>query len=287
MLGKLFKHDMRQLSKVMLPFMVFVFGTTILGTAALKFARETSYRFNDSIIQTLFSISLYFIFGFSVFALFAYAVLSVFLSVSRYYKNLFTDEGYLTFTLPVNSSSLILSKLFSTLIWTLISVVVVIACIILYITFGGAPIGNVINTEFYKTLGEIVWSGLKWFFSELHASYTFMAAEIVVLEFVAMVYGILSLFLSITIGSIIAKKHKILASIGIYYLINTSVSTGTTIVITLLSFGTFGLHHVYADQAADTFVHIFFTCMILIYAAIMVAEFLITNHLLKKKLNLQ
>lgn len=287
MLGKLFKHDMRQIAKIMLPFMVFVFGTTILGTAALKFAREISYGFTDGVIKNLFSVSLYFIFGFSVFALSAYAVLSVFLSVSRYYKNLFTDEGYLTFTLPVNSSTLIFSKLWSTLLWTLISVVVVIACIVIYITFGGAPIGNVINVDFYQTLGEVLWTGLKWFFSELNVSYTFMVVEIVVLGLVATVYGILSLFLAITIGSIIAKKHKILASIGFYYAINTAVSTVTTVVMTSLAFGTIGIGHLSVDHAADTFIHIFLISMFLIYAAIMVTEFLITNHLLKKKLNLQ
>lgn len=281
MLDKLFKHDMRQISKMMLPFMIFVFGTTILGTAALKLAREASYNFDDNVIRNLFSVSLYFIFGFSVFALFAYSVLAVFVSVSRYYKNLFTDEGYLTFTLPVNSSTLIFSKLWSTLIWTFVSVVVVIACVFLYITFGGAPIGKIINTDFYEILGAL-FSDLKSVFSELRVSYAFMGIEIIMLEFVAMVYGVLSLFLAITIGSIIAKKHKILASIGIYYAINSAVSTVTTIVMTILVFGTFG-----ADPAVDTAVHIFLISVLLIYSAIMVTEFFITNHLLKNKLNLQ
>lgn len=281
MLGKLFKHDMRQLSKILLPFMVFVFGTTILGSAALKVAREIGHRFDDGIVKDLFSVSFYFIFAFSVVALCAYAVLSVFLSVSRYYKNLFTDEGYLTFTLPVKSSTLVFSKLWSTLLWTLLSAVVVIACIFLYVTFGGAPIGKVIHAEFYRALGEVVWPGLKWFFSELNASYAFMALEGIALEFVAMVYVILSLFLAITIGSIVAKKHKILASIGFYYAINTAVSTATTIVMMILAFGMIGM------QAADTVIHVFLISMFFIYAAIMVTEFLLIHHLLTKKLNLQ
>lgn len=287
MLGKLFKHDMRQISKVVLPFMVFVFGTTILGTAALKFAREAGHNLDEGVVRNLFTISLYLIFGFSVFALFAYSVLSVFLSVSRYYKNLFTDEGYLTFTLPVKSSTLIFSKLWSTLIWMLISMAVVVVCVLIYVTFGGAPIGTVINAGFYEALGEIVWPGLKKFFAELDVSNTLMAIEIIALEFVAIVYSVLSLFLAITIGSILAKKHKILASIGIYYLINTVTSTATTVFLTILMFGAAGIHNLYTDQSANAFVHLFLTSMLLIYTIIMVAEFLITNHLLKKKLNLQ
>lgn len=281
MLGKLFKHDMRQISKVMFPFMILIFGTTILGTVALKFAREISYSFGDNVIKNTLNSSLYIIFGFSVFALVAYAVLAIFLSVSRYYKNLFTDEGYLTFTLPVNSSTLIFSKLWATLIWAHISVVVVIVCVLIYVTFGGAPIGKVINVEFYEGLGEVIWLVLKSFFSELNVSYAFMTVETVALGFIATIYGILSLFLAITIGSIVAKKHKILASIGFYYLINTAISTVTMIFTTMLSFGTAGMHY------SNAFVHIYLIGTVFIYAIIMATEFLITNYLLKNKLNLQ
>ena len=287
MLSKLFKHDMRQISKIMLPFMILVFGTTILGTAALKLAREISTTLNDSIIRSMFNTSLHAIFGCSVFALFAYAVLAIFLSVSRYYKNLFTDEGYLTFTLPVNSRTLIFSKLWSTLLWGLISAAVVISCVLIYVTFGGAPIGKAVNTEFFEALRNDVWPVLKQFFAELNVSYIFIVAETIALELVAVIYGILTLFLAITIGSILVKKHKILASIGFYYLINTAVSTISTVVMGVLMIGSAGIYQFNTEQTATTLIHVFLLSMLLIYAAIMVGEFLLTNYFLKKKLNLQ
>lgn len=287
MLGKLFKHDMRQIAKIMFPFMLLVFGTTILGTAALKCAREASHNFHAGLISGLFNVSLYLLFAFSVFALLAYAVLAVFLPVSRYYKHLFTDEGYLTFTLPVKTSTLIFSKLWAALIWTVVSIVVVLVCILLYVTFGGAPIGKVVNTGFYEALKTVVWPGLKLFFTEIDASSKWMVVEFIASELVAIVYGILLMFLAITIGSIIAKKHKILASIGIYYLINTAISTATTIMIMVLSFGTVSMFEPYADQSADPFVHVMLIGMLFLHTGIMIAEFLVTNHLLKKKLNLQ
>ena len=97
------------------------------------------------------------------------------------------------------------------------------------------------------------------------------------------------MFLAITIGSIVAKKHKILASIGIYYLINTVISTATTIIMMLLSFGTISMFDSYSayDVYTDTFSHVIILSVFFLYAAIMVAEFLIINHLLKRKLNLQ
>lgn len=279
MLGKLFKHDMRQISKIMLPFMILVFGTTILGTAALKFAGEIYYYFEDNIIRNLLGSSLYLIFGFSVAALFAYMVLDIILAVSRYYKNFFSDEGYLTFTLPVKSSTLIFSKLWATFSWSIISAVVAIACILIYLTFGAAPVGKAINVVFWQWLKDVLVSLIR-FFSDFNVSEAFIVVEAVALGLVSAIQGILALFLPITIGSIIAQKHKILASIGFYFLIHIAVSIVTTIVTTFIL--AVNLH-----DSADLFIHIYFISRIFVYATVMVTEFLITNYLIKKKLNLQ
>lgn len=287
MLGKLFKHDMRQISKVMFPFMILIFGTTILGTVALKFAREISYSFGDNLIRNALNSSLYIIFGFSAFALFAYAVLAVFLSVSRYYKNFFSDEGYLTFTLPVKSSALIFSKLLATLIWIFISAVVVTVCILIYVTFGGAPIGKAINVDFWITMKDGMWFILKDIFSGINVSEAFLLIELFALGFIATVYGVLSLFLAVTIGSIVAKKHKILASIGFYYLINTAISTVTMVFTTVISFVTARIYDIYSSYSSDALVHTYLIGILLMYAVIIVVEFLITNYLLSNKLNLQ
>lgn len=287
MLGKLFKYDMRQISKIMLPFMILVFGTTILGSAALKIGREVSASFTSNIITNTFCVSLFCLFGISVLALFAYAVMAVFLSVSRYYKHLFTDEGYLTFTLPVKSSTLIFSKLWATLLWFLLSVAVVIACIFVYVTFGGAPLGKFMNTEFYDGLWYVVWSGLKLLFSGLPVSYLFNVIETFALGLASLVYSILTMFLAITIGSLIAKKHKILASIGIYYAINTALSTATTVLMTVFMFGFSDMYDIFAETTINAFSHVLPISMFCLYAGALVAEFLFINHLLKKKLNLQ
>ena len=278
---------MSQISNIMLPFMLLVLGTTTLGTAALKFAREISYSFSDNPLKNMLDTSLYTIFGFSLFALFAYSVLSLFLSISRYYKNFFTDEGYLTFTLPVKSHTLIFSKLWSTILWLFISVVVVIACVFIYITFGGAPLGKLFNLAFYEELGELIRVVLKTFFTELTVSSAFFVIEGIVLVFVEVLYAILSLFLAITLGSIIAKKHKILASIGMYYLINMVTSTATTVLMTGFLLGPIGVNYDFSTSSLTSYIHILLISTALIYAVIMVIEFLLINNFIKKKLNLQ
>lgn len=46
-------------------------------------------------------------------------VLTLIMVVKRFDSNLLGDEGYLMFTLPVKSSSIIFSKLLTSLIWVL------------------------------------------------------------------------------------------------------------------------------------------------------------------------
>ena len=55
--------------------------------------------------------------GFFVLAVIATAVMAVILMVSRFYRNLLKDEGYLMLTLPVSVHGLVWSKLIVSLVW--------------------------------------------------------------------------------------------------------------------------------------------------------------------------
>ena len=48
-------------------------------------------------------------------------LVSGFLLLYRFYTSTFTDEGYLTFTLPVKRSTILLSKTVNAVIWTILS----------------------------------------------------------------------------------------------------------------------------------------------------------------------
>ena len=215
MLGKLFKYDMKQISRIMLPLVLLTFGTTLFGTAALKTVNEVVVPMESGVAQNVLLSSLYMVFGISVFVLCAFAVMAILFTVARFYKNLFTDEGYLTFTLPVNTSTIIMSKFWATVLWMAIASVAIVVCIFIYVSFGNAPHGEFFNTAFYKDLGEM----LKIVMSKLELSDAMFLSEAVVCVILQVVHSVFMLFLAVTIGSIVAKKHKILASVRIllYY----------------------------------------------------------------------
>lgn len=290
MLGKLFKHDMRAGAKLLLPASLFVLGTTVLGTVALRFLNHGITAFYEGTVASdMFTAAMAMIFAMSIFALCIYAAASFIMVLVHYYRNFFTDEGYLTFTLPVSTSSLITSKLLAAVLWMFIAAIVVIACILIYITFGGASEGELIYTEFYSGFGEAI----KLLTENITVDIVFFIIEAVILVIVSVFFMILQAFLAITIGSVVAKKHKILASVGFYYLINMIISTVASIFMSVFFLGSASLMEtatydvITGSSALDSIIHIYMIISIVFSLAIAIAEYLVNRHLLKNRLNLQ
>lgn len=105
--------------------------------------------------------------------------------------------------------------------------------------------------------------------------------EAVVCVILQVVHSVFMLFLAVTIGSIVAKKHKILASVGFYYIINSIVSTIMT-AFTMICVTN-------SVEVEDPYIalQVVFVSGIVFFAILSIAEFLIINAFLKKKLNLQ
>lgn len=105
MLGKLIKYDLKALAKILAP----LWG--VLLVMGLIFG--ISIRSNlEGIGNTMTVFSLVVI----VAVIVAIFVMNVIVVIQRFWKGLLQEEGYLMFTLPVTTRSLILSKVISALI---------------------------------------------------------------------------------------------------------------------------------------------------------------------------
>ena len=285
MLKKLLKYDMKSMGRLLFPLSVAVVLTSIIGTISFRIMGSiTMDETADNALWILKS-TLMIVFVSTIFALIAYAIFSEIMIMYRYYTHLFTDEGYLTFTLPVKTSSILNAKILNAFIWSVFTVIIVVACIFIYTLFGPAQSGEFVSSGTCHAISQ--------FFQDIGA--TFGAGEIVkyILEFafmliVSLLYGTISIFLALTIGSIIAKKHKILASIGIYYAINMAMGIFMGIVN-----GAFGLMGVYTNQNSsmlafinDYYLDFTFLLNGIAFLLFAIAGYYITRHLLKNKLNL-
>lgn len=113
MLGKLMKHEFRATARIMLPVMGAMVALALLANLSI---RGLAGNLSDvPMLRILFVLIIIF---FSV-AVVATAVMALVIMVSRFYRNLLKDEGYLMFTLPVSVHELIWSKLIVSLVWFL------------------------------------------------------------------------------------------------------------------------------------------------------------------------
>lgn len=161
----------------------------------------------------------------------AFSFITVIFVYTRFYKNFFTDEGYLTFTLPVKRGQLLNSKIITSVVASSLTGFVIFFDILIALAVG---IPDVIFDKrlWTEVLDEFILevingAGLGYFLIYI--------LEIFLALLLLRVFTTLFVFCCITVGSIIAKKAKIITSIGIYYAANSVF----TFVVQM--FGLFGI----------------------------------------------
>lgn len=133
MLGKLMKYDLKSMFKTMLPLWIALVVASILFSIRLVFFSGGE---GSAFVSSQGNVSLV-IMGMVLFGVFAAVfVLNIIVVIQRFWNGLLKDEGYLMFTLPVSSRSLIISKALSAVIITAISTLVTVICIALFLGFG-------------------------------------------------------------------------------------------------------------------------------------------------------
>ncbi|MBQ9085690.1 MAG: hypothetical protein IJY47_00725 [Clostridia bacterium] len=226
MFGKLLKYDMKAIGRFWWILAVSVLGLSVAGSFALRLLLS---NFNNEVF-VLFNILAVLFLVICIFGMIAsVSVIQIFVYI-RFYKHFFSDEGYLTFTLPVSRMKLLTSKTVNALIWSLLQGALLTVCVLIFcIISPPAEGGFLINPVVFETIGALfaqVWESI--------------GAWVIVyfLEGMVLVVGLQLFTISlthfcITVGAVIAKKHKVLTAIGIYYLASMVLSFVSQIFFSL------------------------------------------------------
>ena len=232
MFAKLLKHEWRATRSiiVLLCVIILISGLTVGGVMHYMLKTETQQAENVSVAESGFAIVVenedaamsdltmvlcMVLLSCGIVAIAVCCAASLFFMIYRFYKRCFTDEGYLTFTLPVTNHQILLSSIINCIIGTLIVILTAaLAAAIIFAMFLLAI--NSIQTILWADVW-IAWSEVC---TQLWDSFVKNIDLFAILGFSGL-FGALSeiilLMLSVTIGSLIAKKHKILAAVGAYY----------------------------------------------------------------------
>ena len=148
-----------------------------------------------------------------VFAVAASCGASVFYALYRFYRSRFTEEGYLTYTLPVSNHSLMLSNILMSILE--IALVLLAAAVAVGLAFGIFALALP-----WKEVGaetwDAIWRNLEDLCSEL-GNHSGEIASVLGFLILVCLSQLIVLMLSVTIGAIVAKKHPILMAVAAYY----------------------------------------------------------------------
>ena len=220
----------------------------------------------------------------SVLSVVAFSILTFILLAMRYYKNFFTDEGYLTFTLPVKLHTVINSKLIMVFVMLVLTGIV---------TSLSSTIMQAIGDEYFVENMKDFFAGLGSFFQLAEEAGMLGWAIVYVIEallimFFSSLFSVLFLGCCITFGSVVAKKAKVLASIGIYYGANWIFSVVTMIfmVFGMMAFGAWVDGANLSDQQIAQLVGLLLFGIIALLGMLSSLLYTLQYRLLDRKLNL-
>lgn len=137
---------------------------------------------------------------------------SVFYALWRFYKSRFTEEGYLTFTLPVNGHQLMLSSILASILEILAVILATAAATLL--GMGVCALGlpwKEVPADFWPKAWEQL--GEAWSEFARHGDIAVQAALMMLLGALS---RLIVLMLAVTIGGMAAKKHPVLMALLAY-----------------------------------------------------------------------
>lgn len=220
MLGKLIKHELRTTWKipVLLVGVLLVISLVAGGSLSLLlWSMEAGREWIGLPLSLIALLLLYYA------ALIATNFGVTIYQAVHFYKSMFTDEGYLTHTLPATSHQLLLSKGLVICIWNLVCVAGVFLSMLLLggsFAIGFAEEFSDIKNGLMEVLRAGMAGRLGGFFGSLGA-----------MSFVSVFYNAAIIMGSITIGQML-RKHRVLGAIGAYFGIS-SVVGGISMVLSM------------------------------------------------------
>lgn len=253
MLKKLLKYEFRAIFPALSIGVAILFGLTVLMIILLN------VQLNENLaIFTVLSALLY------IYALVAIIFVGAGIAISRYNKNFFKEEGYLTFSIPASMEEHTLAKHISGILSTLIGIVASLISLLVLFAFGLDDLLSI-----FQGMEITIGNPVSFVFEVIEGVIIF--AETLVAIFC--VAGALTCW-----GQKFKRKRSIVFRVLIAYIIFMVLES---LLLTTLNFAFIDFFYTTAG------IHISNCLQILFNAGVIVFSFWYETRYLKKKLNLK
>ena len=273
MLKKMLKHDMRAMWRTAMPLLLVSGIVSAVCCGMLYFTLNFSESSDESLIGILTLVGSFYVMGL-IAVIVLPTIISVFVLV-RYYKSLFTDEGYLTMVLPMSSTTLINEKILFTLIWWVITCGAIVV---------GVGVSAVLPITLYsKEILTGIIESFKFIFGSLLKPSVGLAASILngILIALRLLESAMLTTAAITVGATVVRKRRLLGAFlfyfGVTFLRENVVTVFEAIIDIVLVAGT----------NTDLGVILALVFGLVISSAITVAAYLVMKNIFTKKFNIE
>lgn len=270
MVKKLFKHELFAVLRLWLPMQIILMAVALFGRIIQFFETDTqAYRIVFGSATVIY-----------VIALIASVMLTLIFGIVRFYKNMFSCEGYLSFTLPVTATQHIMVK-------TLVAGASMVGtALVAFVSFMLFSAGEVF-VEVMKAVGYLI----KRFSAEFGAGNTvayICEGILLVAAYILMMY--LLYYACIALGQTF-KKNRVIGAVGVYFIYYAITQVVATVFIIICTFladsGLFQAIGEFIDAQPEISVHLIL-CALLFWSALFAAiYFFIIRWVIRNKLNLE
>lgn len=279
MFAKLVKYDFRSVFRFWWIAAVASLPLSIVGGFCVQILdKDIAYEEELALIYIMAVLGIFM----TVFALIIFAELSNVLVYIRFYRNFFTDEGYLTFTLPVKKNSLLNSKLLVGMLFSLMTFAVILIDILTILTIGIPR--EIYSKEFLLGLKDV----LAEFFNEEIIFNILILLEGIAALILIVAISFMVIFVCMTSAAVLVRRCKVLLAVGMIYAASSIGSTCSqlfTFFATMVSAMIFDMNIPKLQENIATSVAMLGVVAIL--GIVFFALYTFETYLLDRKLNLE
>lgn len=265
MLRKLIKFDLKSGARIFLLLHGILLAVGLSGRLLLM----NHLDFSEATPALVSSIVLFA--SLTLFLLMAVCFCTWLLIAVRFYRNLFTGEGYLTWTLPASAVEHLWAKIISGIIWYTLDCLVVAAVILMLVT------GENIADAYSVIAPEVT--------AELGMPLSTFGLYLFIVMIISCFSSVIMTYFCIAVGQLF-PAHRVLCAIAAYFisgLIIQAVSMGLMLLLKL--FPGINLSILNGEQLAQ-YMFSAITLSIAIMFAVSAAEYAAVHYIMKKKINL-
>jgi len=215
MLGKLIKYEWKGFRFPMLIMLIVLAGTTVLTCSVIltinpKYDETFTWY---SMMALMLSVFLYY------FGIIGCSVGTMLIIAIRFYKTTYTDQGYLTHTLPVETKTLLAAKTITSVLCYLLMLLGIAATLLIII---GAIYTHICNLSAYEGvyldqhIGELFAELSDGFREEYGISFGAFVTFYTVFMIVACISAIMTVLGCVSLGQLYTK-HRIIGAIIAYF----------------------------------------------------------------------